>query len=93
MAYALVLLGRYDESVKWSARALARQPHWHLGMRIAAIGHALAGNLEEARHLGTQLYKLDPGMRLANFRDLTPYRRPQDVERLVEGLRLAGLPE
>jgi TolB-like protein/class 3 adenylate cyclase len=93
MANALVLLGRYDESLSWSAKALARQSHWLLGMRIAAIGHALAGNLEEARRLATRMHQLDPGMRISNLREFLPYRRPQDVELLIEGMRLAGLPE
>jgi hypothetical protein len=62
-------------------------------MRIAAIGHALAGNLEEARRLATRMHQLDPGMRISNLREFLPYRRPQDVELLIEGMRLAGLPE
>jgi len=93
MAYALVLMGRYDESLKWSAKALARNPHWLLGMRIAAIGHALAGNLEEARRLGTRMHQLDPGMRISNLREFLGYRRQEDVKLLIEGMRLAGLPE
>ena len=93
MANALVLLGRYDESLKWSAKALARQSHWLLGMRIAVIGHALAGNIEEARGLATRMHQLDPGMRISNLREFLPYRRPEDVELLIKGMRLAGLPE
>jgi tetratricopeptide (TPR) repeat protein len=93
MANALVLLGRYDESLKWSAKVLARQPHWLLGMRIAVIGNALAGNLEDARRLGIRMHQLDAGMRISNLREFLPYRRPEDVELLIEGMRLAGLPE
>jgi TolB-like protein/class 3 adenylate cyclase len=93
MANALVLLGRYDESLKWSAKALVRHPNWLLGMRIAVVGHALAGDLEEARRLATCMHQLDPGMRISNLREFLPYRRPEDVELLIEGMRLAGLPE
>jgi adenylate cyclase len=93
MANALVLLGRYDDSLKWSAKALVRHPNWLLGMRIAVVGHALAGNLEEARRLATRMHQLDPGMRISNLREFLPYRRPEDVELLIEGMRLAGLPE
>jgi TolB-like protein/class 3 adenylate cyclase len=70
MALALVFLGRYEDSVKWAAKALARRPHWLLCMRISAVGHALGGNLVEARRLAAQMHLLDPGMRIANLRGI-----------------------
>ena len=35
----------------------------------------------------------DPAMRISDLKDYLPYRRLEDVERMIEGLRLAGLPE
>jgi adenylate cyclase len=40
-----------------------------------------------------QLRQLDPALRLSNLKDLMPYRRPEDLNRLSDGLRKAGLPE
>jgi hypothetical protein len=62
-------------------------------MRASAAADALAGNLDEARTTMTRMRQLDPAMRLSSLRTYLPYRRPQDVDRLIEGLRLAGLPE
>jgi hypothetical protein len=37
--------------------------------------------------------QLDPSLRTSNLQILFPFRRPEDLARLAEGLRLAGLPE
>ena len=92
-SYAFAYLDRYEEVVSCATRLLARQPNWLLGLRITAIAQALAGNLAEARRVAAKLHRLDPSIRLANLREFSPYRRPADLERLIEGLRLAGLPE
>jgi hypothetical protein len=36
---------------------------------------------------------VDPTSRISHLADINLFRRTQDRERLVEGLRLAGLPE
>jgi adenylate cyclase len=90
---ALVLLGRYEEAVACGTKLIARRPNWAVGVRATAIAHALGGNVAEAHRLGHQLRQLDPRMRLADLREFFPYGRPEDVEKLIEGLRIAGLPE
>ena len=40
-----------------------------------------------------RLRQLDPALRISNLKDLIPLRRPEDLARLAEGLRKAGLPE
>ena len=93
MALAHLLQGRYGEASTYASRALVRQPTWTVAMRASAAADALAGNLDEARTTVTRMRHLDPAMRLSSLRNDLPYRRPQDVDRLIEGLRLAGLPE
>jgi hypothetical protein len=31
-------------------------------------------------------------LRLSQLKEVLPFRRPEDIARIVEGLRLAGLP-
>jgi hypothetical protein len=64
-----------------------------LPMTIAAASSALAGQLAEAQKAMTRLRQLDPALRVSNLHDFLPLRRPEDLEKLSEGLRLAGLPE
>jgi hypothetical protein len=40
-----------------------------------------------------RLRRLDPARRVSTVKEWIPLRRPDDLRRLEEGLRLAGLPE
>ena len=37
--------------------------------------------------------QIDPSLRISNLKDFYPLRRTEDLDRLKEGLRKAGLPE
>jgi len=93
MAFAHLCLGHYGESARWATQALARQASFVPAMRVATAAQALAGNLTEARRVLEQMCRLDPSLTQASFRSKTFFRRGQDVERFIEGFRLAGLPE
>jgi TolB-like protein/class 3 adenylate cyclase/Flp pilus assembly protein TadD len=93
MAISLLLLGQYDEAVTWVTKSLAHLPTFAPAMRVSAVANALAGNLDEARRMMAEVRRAEPNLRMANLRSFLPYRRPQDVERVIEGARLAGLPE
>ena len=93
IASAYLMLGKYDAAVEWAMLALAHNPNWLAVLRTCAAAHAHAGNIEEARKMVARILQLVPAARLADFRAINPYRRPQDAERIIEGLRLAGLPE
>ena len=85
--------GRYEESLQWAARALGRWPDWMTALRTSAVANALAGNVDQARQLMAQMLQIDPAMRLSNVVESLPFRRPQDIERMLSALRIAGLPE
>jgi len=92
-AHVLFMAGRYDEALLASRNAL-KERQGPASYRIAAASAALAGLLKEARRYADLLLGLDPARRVSNLVDvLGPYRRPEDIERYKEGLRLAGLPE
>ena len=94
MATAYFLAGDYDTAVMWAERAVSEQPDFVLGQRVRAVAYALSGRLDEARRAMAELLRLVPRMRVSNVGDWMPrYRRPEDVARYIEGLRLAGLPE
>ncbi len=93
-AYAHFFAGRYDAASSWAGMALRERPDTLNALRIAVASNALAGRPEQARKLLARLRQLDPALRVSNLRDrMGPYRRPEDVARLEEGLRKAGLPE
>ena len=93
LAQAHFMAGQYAEALAAAVKALQvwRQAPAY---RVAAASAALAGDLQEARKFMRGLLEVDPTRRIANLGDsLGAYRRREDVERLVIGLRLAGLPE
>ena len=93
-AFAHLSAGRYEQAVDSSTRALHDKPNLLPAMRGLAIGLALAGRIDEARGAIVRMSALDPTLRLSNVGNLSPpYRRPQDRDRYIEGLRKAGLPE
>ena len=93
VAFAHYLAGRDDEALAWAEKALQRNPIVIPAIRIAAASAAMLGrSLDSTKYLSL-LRQLDPGLRVSNLGDRVPLRRPQDRERLGEGLRRAGLPE
>jgi tetratricopeptide (TPR) repeat protein len=93
-AHAHFFLGRYDEAASWAAMALQDNPHYQTGLRIDAASNAMAGRPEQAHKAVARLRELNPALRVSNLKDvLGPYRRAEDLSRLEEGLRRAGLPE
>jgi len=93
MAFAHLCLGRYAEASNWATKALARQSDFAPAMRVATAAHALAGNMAEARRILGQLCRLDPTLTQSSYRSKSFFRRTEDIERFVEGFRLAGMPE
>ena len=93
MAQAYMLIGQYDEALRWTARSLAHQPNYLLANRVAAGASALSGRLKEAASYVSRIRALAPAMRLSNQADYLSFRRPQDIALSIEGLRLAGLPD
>jgi len=86
--------GRYDEAVTWAERSLRDKPNFATALRVLAASHALAGRLAEGQKAIARLRQSDPELRVSTLGDvMSPFRRPEDRDKSVEGLRLAGLPE
>ena len=54
---------------------------------------ALAGDVEGARKIIPRLNQLIPDVRVSSLKVLLNPYRPEDVEKVIEGLRKVGLPE
>jgi tetratricopeptide (TPR) repeat protein len=92
-ALAHFLAGRYGEASSWTERAMWAQSSYFTTVPIAAASYALAGRNAEARKAIARVRELDPALCMANLKDWIPFRRPEDLARLEDGLRKAGLPE
>ena len=92
-AFAHFLAGRYLEAISWTDKAMWEQTNYVSTLRVAAASNALAGRLAEASKITARLLELEPTLRVTTLKDWVPFRRPEDLARLEDGLRKAGLPE
>ena len=91
-AVALFHLESYEEALDWAQRAsLSPDPR---SMTFALLTAVLAklGRQEEARVALKDLLTHAPGMSCAKYRE-NPFGAPEMMERFVDALREAGLPE
>jgi TolB-like protein len=105
-AYYLVVLGlaqfsieQFEEAATSFERALKRNPenYWVWFYLAASYGHL--GRKQEATAAIEEYKKVGPHVaglsikRISNWPMSTRYKNPADKDRLLEGLRKAGLPE
>ena len=92
-AFAHFIAGRSDEALSWSEKASWEQPLYLPGTIIFAASSALAGQLVKSQNAMARLLHHNTPLRISNLKDWCPFRRPQDLAKLAEGLRKAGLPD
>ena len=85
--------GRNDQAIAWLRKSLRANPRFSASARTLAATLAISGDLEGAQESAQTLLKIEPGFRIAEFKTWYPLRGADHLERLVEGLRMAGLPE
>ena len=96
LAYAHFFLGNYEEGRRFATSQLHRFPNNPTGLRITIACNVLLGNVEAAKSLWRQLAVLSPTDRVSETgkRSGRFYGgRPQDVTKLQEAYRIAGMPE
>jgi Flp pilus assembly protein TadD len=91
-ALAHFVAGHYVEALTWAERAFRHQSNSLATIRLMAASNAMSGRLAEAQRAIARCQALDPDLRLSNLKDRVGPYRPEDFERYVMGLRLAGLP-
>jgi TolB-like protein/class 3 adenylate cyclase len=93
IAFAHFLAGRYDEAIAWAESALRQRPNYLAAIREVAAASALAGQIPKAEKAMAHLRQIDPAVRVSTVKGWVPLRRADDLSRMQEGLRKAGLPE
>jgi TolB-like protein len=83
----------YQEAVTLAAAATALDPPNPIANWTLAAAHAHSGNIDEARRVREALQRLDPRISLSSIRRGQPMLHRERIEVVIEGLRIAGLPE
>jgi len=92
LAYAHFFLGNYEDALKFAASLARRVPTFPPHLRITLACNVCLGNTELAKSLWRELAVLSPSDRVSETHKRFP-GRPQDVAKLQEAYRNAGMPE
>jgi adenylate cyclase len=86
------IAGRYDESIRWQEKALIAHPSSAWIHRNLAPAYALAGQRGKAVESVRELLAAYPDIRISDITAALVFSR-EVLDRIADGLRLAGLPE
>ncbi len=74
-------------------KSIAENDGFLPGTRVLAAALGQLERLDEARLAGEQVLRLVPDTTLTGTKKRFPLRRESDLERFLDGLRKAGIPE
>jgi adenylate cyclase len=92
LAQAYFCMGRYEGAAAVLKRRIVRKPDTDMSRVLLASCYGHLGRAEEAGILWQDALRASPGYSLEHRRRVLPYKNPADFERVVDGLRKAGLP-
>ncbi|QFY59237.1 transcriptional regulator [Rhizobium grahamii] len=93
IAHAHVVRGEYDEALYWASRALASNPNFEATLWVLIAASAHLGRMEEAHRYLAALRRLTPDITLDRIRAGQAGKYPDRIEGVLDGLRMAGVPE
>jgi adenylate cyclase len=92
MAQGHFALERYQAAADLLQRRLARQSESDTSQVLLAACYGHLGRFEDARAAWQEALRINPDYSIEHRRRILPYKNPADFERVVAGLRKAGLP-
>ncbi len=85
--------GRPEKTVEVAKIVIQLQPSWFGAYVLLAASAAHLGRTDVAREAVETLLKLVPRFSMNGLERNPMFERPDDAKRLIDGMRLAGLPE
>jgi len=92
-AMSHLMCGRPGEACDMATKSARIYPDWDTTYRVLAPALVQLGRIEEARSAVAKLLELSPTMTVSRLRLLWPIRNPETLNMILDGLRIAGLPE
>jgi TolB-like protein len=93
MGHAYFMLEDYEQAIEVSKTGYHQDPSLYGQTVTLAASYAYLGNKVEAKYYIDDLLRFIPRINLRACQKNPMFIRPEHIEKLVEGLRLAGLPE
>ena len=92
MALAHLVAHRFEEADRWTQRALDQRPQFPGTLLFRAAALANMGRLVEAAATVKDLLAIQPKASIGRMAK-DEFRNPSDRTKIIEGLRIAGLPD
>jgi adenylate cyclase len=93
LGHSYYLAGQVEEAVAALKRAVARNPNYLSSYRWLAAIYSELDHEEEARTAVAEILRISPRASIEFSRQSVPYKDQAILERCLDGLRKAGLPE
>jgi len=93
MGHAYFMLGDYEKAIEVSEKGLNEEPSLYGALITLACSYAQLGRMEKARQYVDELLRLIPRYTLSALRRHPMFVKRELIERLIDSMRLAGLPE
>jgi adenylate cyclase len=93
MGRAYVYSGEYAKGIPYLRTCIDREPEFRTCPTYLAAAEAQLGNLEEARKALTLRQRIRPLASVRDYRAESETMEGPELNRLLDGLRMAGLPE
>jgi adenylate cyclase len=84
---------RYEDAAEWSRKAIHLYHRFPTAHRLLTASCTLLGQTDKARSALQALLSSAPGTTIAKTRAAVPWKDPLVMERYLDALRKAGLPE
>jgi adenylate cyclase len=93
LGLAYMMTENYDKAIATHEQLLERKSLLQFGYsRLAGI-NAILGNKEKAEEFAAELLRIKPKFTVRRWARVLLYQNPDDLERELNALRMAGLPE
>jgi adenylate cyclase len=93
LAWAYLLMDRHGDAIDTAQKAVRIDPDYVYTYMVLAIALAELGREKEAREAAENIRRIEPDYTLRTFAETQPFQDVEVLDRHVDGLRKAGLPE
>ncbi|MGI9524565.1 MAG: adenylate/guanylate cyclase domain-containing protein [Hyphomicrobiaceae bacterium] len=90
---ALFHLERFEEAAAALTKIIERNPSFLRGHLLLAAAYGHLGRIDDAEWEAAEAASLLPGLSISQQASLVPYKRQEDVDRYLNGLKKAGIRE
>jgi adenylate cyclase len=91
LGHASYMTGRNEDAVDAFSRIVRQNPNFFPAYAYLAVLYTEMGRDRDAQEAWDKVSRLIPGTSLSNFKVYAPYKRPEDLDRVLTAARKGGL--